>query len=437
MRILFATIGEPSHLDPQVPLAWALISAGHEVRVASGPAMTDLIAAAGLPPVAVGEDHGMDELLRAAESDAGGSIENEIADWSHPFDESLTWPEVLIKYQASVPYGYQPYNDPILEGLVDFARKWQPDLVIWDPVTYAGAVAAEAIGAAHARLLWSVDIYSTMYRTWQRLSMEQPPEERHDPLRDWLTPALHKVGAEFSEEILTGQWTIDLVPDSLQFELETPRLPVRYVPFHTRRPAPSWIHEQPVRPRVALSGRGSLDAKLNSSIFPVKATIEALAEMDVEVVAVLSEDEREQLGTVPENIRLVDFVPFHMLLPTCSALIHHGGFGAASTAALNGVPQLLLPIRHADAWVRAEHLAQAGAGLFHHALEADTGTIRKSLTRLLEERSFREKAWDLQQQMVMTATPNDIVADLERLTHRHRRDSDGANTPGTWTGGRA
>ncbi|MFD0773487.1 activator-dependent family glycosyltransferase [Streptomonospora algeriensis] len=419
MRVLFATVGEPSHLYAQVPLAWALLAAGHDVRVASGPSMAEGIASAGLPPVPVGEDHGMDELLQSAEDELG-SIENEIADWSDPFDQRLSWEEVLLKYQASVPYGLLPYNAPILDGLVEYARAWRPDLVIWDPITYAGGVAARAVGAAHARLLWSVDIYAAMRRTWRRLSEQQPPAERHDPLGEWLAQSLQEHGCEFDEEAVLGQWTIDQVPEALQFQLPGERLPMRYVPYHDRRPAPEWIFDRPERPRVALSGRGSLDAKLNNSVFPVAEAVQAVADLDVEVVAVLTENERDKLGALPDNVRVTDFVPFHMLLPTCSAVVHHGGFGAASTAALCGVPQLLLPIRHADAWVRAEHLSGAGAGLHAHAASATAEGIRDRVSRLLEDPHLVQGAQNLQRRIAQTPTPHGIVADLERLTEKHR-----------------
>ena len=39
MRILFASIAEKTHFLGMVPLAWALQTAGHEVRVASQPEM--------------------------------------------------------------------------------------------------------------------------------------------------------------------------------------------------------------------------------------------------------------------------------------------------------------------------------------------------------------------------------------------------------------
>ena len=46
MRVLFATYPERTHFLAMVPLAWALRTAGHEVRVASQPTFTDVITRA-------------------------------------------------------------------------------------------------------------------------------------------------------------------------------------------------------------------------------------------------------------------------------------------------------------------------------------------------------------------------------------------------------
>ena len=41
MRVLFAAHAERTHFYSMIPLAWALRTAGHEVYVASQPALTD------------------------------------------------------------------------------------------------------------------------------------------------------------------------------------------------------------------------------------------------------------------------------------------------------------------------------------------------------------------------------------------------------------
>ncbi|MGW1290379.1 activator-dependent family glycosyltransferase, partial [Streptomyces sp. NPDC002586] len=55
MRILFATFAVKTHLHPQIPIAWALRAAGHDVRVASQPDLAPDITGAGLTAVPVGD----------------------------------------------------------------------------------------------------------------------------------------------------------------------------------------------------------------------------------------------------------------------------------------------------------------------------------------------------------------------------------------------
>lgn len=47
MRVLFTTHPAAGHFHPQVPLAEALVAAGHEVAFACAPAYRDTIAATG------------------------------------------------------------------------------------------------------------------------------------------------------------------------------------------------------------------------------------------------------------------------------------------------------------------------------------------------------------------------------------------------------
>src|SRR6187200_565007 len=58
MRILFAILPVTSHLLPLAPLAWALQSVGHEVRVVTHthPTMADTITGTGLTAVSLGEE---------------------------------------------------------------------------------------------------------------------------------------------------------------------------------------------------------------------------------------------------------------------------------------------------------------------------------------------------------------------------------------------
>ncbi|MEV7780751.1 activator-dependent family glycosyltransferase [Kitasatospora sp. NPDC088351] len=415
MRVLFATVSEKSHLYTMVPLAWACAAAGHEVRVASNPALTEAIARTGLTAVSVGTDHNLHEMF-AMHHD---QLENEISDWSQPYADQQTWEKVLTKYRMSVQFAYRIYNDCMVDDMVALARDWQPDLVIWDPLTYAAPVAARVVGAAHARMLWAVDIYSKMRSVFLELMEQQPADKREDPLAAWLTELLARYGCDFAEEVTTGQWTIDQIPDSLQLPLDVKRVPVRWVPFNGPSVEPAWVREKPQRPRVCLTSGISFGA-LGGSFVPIQEILDAVADLDIELIAALPAEVSAGLERVPDNARLVDFVPLHTLLPSCSVILHHGGFGSWATALVNGVPQFMAPIRFADWWSKATALEASGAGIYTHAGELTAQGVREGIERLLGEKSFQESADRLRAEILATPSPAELVPVLEKLTAEHR-----------------
>src|SRR5262245_27414949 len=64
MRVLMTSWAWPSHYLPMVPLGWALRAAGHEVRVASQPALGQVITDSGQVAVATGPDLDHEDVHR-------------------------------------------------------------------------------------------------------------------------------------------------------------------------------------------------------------------------------------------------------------------------------------------------------------------------------------------------------------------------------------
>ncbi|TDC44512.1 glycosyl transferase family 28, partial [Actinomadura sp. KC345] len=124
---------------------------------------------------------------------------------------------------------------------------------------------------------------------------------------------------------------------------------------------------------------------------------------------------------VPDNVRVVDFVSLNELLPSCSAVVHQGGFGQVQTALAHGVPQVVLPNGQWDTVPRARQVEEFGVGL--SVADPDRVTpeeLRAKLVRVLDEPSFAERAAAVRAEMLATPTPSDIVPVLEKLTHEHR-----------------
>jgi glycosyltransferase (activator-dependent family) len=420
MRVLMTSLAVEAHFNGTVPLAWALRAAGHEVHFAGHPRLTDTITGAGITAVPVGTDHVHFDLVTDLGADLNTFYRDIDFEGSRPGSayESLKSAFTVL---TSTFYA-QVNNDSLLDQLVDYARYWRPDLVLWEQFTFAGSVAAIASGAAHARVLWGPDMFLQMRRAFLDELAARDPEQRDDSLAEWLTWSLDRFGRAFSEEAVTGQWVVDQMPASVRLPAVTPSVPMRYVPYNGRSVVPHWLRSAPERPRVCLTlgitGRETSYPNLVS----LRDVFEALAGLDVEVVATLNAEQLAEAGAVPDNVRTVDFVPLHALLPTCAAIVHHGGAGTWSTAVLAGTPQLVV----ADMWdnvYRARRLAELGAGLFVPPDELSAEGLADGLTRLLKDPGFAERSQRLRAETHAEPSPTDIVPTLVQLSEQHRTRS--------------
>ncbi|HET6501027.1 MAG TPA: activator-dependent family glycosyltransferase [Amycolatopsis sp.] len=410
MRVIFTSFALDAHFLGQVPLAWALRCAGHEVRIASQPALTESITSAGLTAVPVGADHAWHEAMTGADN----------PDWDVTLDLDPARPEThhpdlvrAVATEMTTRFFARANNDSMIDDLVAFARAWRPDLVVWEPFTPAGAVAAAVTGAAHARLLWGADLVVD-----QRNALLRLPGP--DPLADWLGGVGERYGLMFDEQLVRGQWTIDQMPASIRLPLGEPTLPMRYVPYNGPAVVPDWLREPPRRPRVCLTVGISERHGANFVEVTLPKLLESVADLDAEIVATVSASARTRIPALPENVRAVEFVPLHVLLPTCSAILHHGGAGTWATAVSAGVPQLIFPSVWDNAY-RARRTEELGAGLVVPATEATPATLRDGLARLLTESSFADGAERLRRELLADPAPADVVPRLEKLVLEHRQ----------------
>lgn len=421
MRILLTTYREKTFLYHLVPLAWALRTAGHEVLVACQPGFADEVTRAGLTAAPVGHDR---DFWRITSSRPERLAEVRVGIMS-PYDAfsdpaRATWEHLRPGMHEAVWGWHRTSNFPVVAGLVDLARHWYPDLVVWEPLSFAGAIAAKACGAASARILWGVDVFGGVRRQYLRLRDEQPPGERADPFADWFAGYGRRHGFDFSEDMVTGHFTVDHVPGSLQIEADgLDYLRMRYVPHGGPAVVPPWLQEPAGRPRVAVTMGLSATEIFDGYHVSPSDLLDALADLDVEVVATVPDPQAAGLRRVPDNTRLVPRVPLLALAPTCAAAVHHAGLGTLATFAAHGVPQLTIPY-HFDEPIFASGLAVQGAGLSIDPGAATADTVRAGVLRLLTEEGFRRGAAGLRDEIEELPTPNRVVPQLEALVTKHR-----------------
>ncbi len=171
--------------------------------------------------------------------------------------------------------------------------------------------------------------------------------------------------------------------------------------------APSWLHlvgPLPAEPaagwtppvwwpeldqrRVIVVSQGTMaNGDLNQLIQP---TLDGLAHQDVLVIAALGRNPWPGELRVPDNARLVDYIPFDQLLPKVDALVTNGGYGATQLAIGYGVPVVVAGTTEDKAMVAAR-VDAFGVGLDLGTQHPTSTAVAGAVTRLLAEPLFRER----------------------------------------------
>lgn len=375
MRVLFATFPVPSHYFPMVPTGWALRAAGHEVRVACAPSLTGAVTGSGLPAVTVPEV--------------------DLPSFWHGFAETANGgpPSVAERAERAIAM-FTMVAEQTAGAMTEFAVHWGADVVVYEPRAYAAVLTAQKLGLPLVRHLSGVDY--TFYRT----DAERPALE-----------ALWQRSGMPDADVL-GAVTIDPCPPSLQIPALVRRLPVRYVPYNGPAVMPQWLLKPAGRARICIAAGTALPGR-KDMVASARQAVSALAGIDAEVI-VAAGGKPELLEPIPPGFTVVESMPLHLLLPTCDAIVHHGGAGTTLTAAACGVPQLLIP-DGGDRFLHASQLAAAGAGLTIGQADATGPVIKEHAQALLTDPAYRCAARRIEQEVAIQAAPTDIVGELTSL----------------------
>lgn len=419
MRVLISPASDRSHLNPVLPMAWALQGAGHEVRVAAHPDLAQDITEAGLvgvsldgadelPPMTSVSDHIIGDDERERLTAALGLAPGE----SHPWEFFAYY--LIASMRIFCPPGADPARpQPLVDDLVGFARHWRPDVVIWDPIWLPGAVAARACGAASVRFMWGPDYVGW---TCERFEARRPflPGGVENPMEACMRPLASRHGVEMDQALLLGDATVDPIPHEVRVDTGQRVIDVRQLPSTGAGIVPEWLRTEPEKPRIAFTLGASQRKYQGDDADMIGVMLEAFAGMDdVEVVATLNAD---QLAgqRVPPNVRTFDYIPLGRLLSTCSALIHHGGGGSYAAATATEVPQVVLEV-DPEAWAYGRKVTEPGAGLYLRPKEMSAEEVRAQLRRVLDEPSFAKGAAALADDWRSIPSPNDVTRVLEEL----------------------
>jgi UDP:flavonoid glycosyltransferase YjiC (YdhE family) len=130
----------------------------------------------------------------------------------------------------------------------------------------------------------------------------------------------------------------------------------------------------------------------------IRPTLMALADMDVVVVAVTGRADAEasaDIGPVPANAYVADFIPFDLVLPHVDVLVTNGGYGGIQQALSHGVPLVLAGETEDKIEVNAR-VAHTGAAINLRTGRPDTAALRSAVHTALSEPKYGLSAQRLQ-----------------------------------------
>ena len=353
MRVLAVCVGTPGHLNPLLPLLGAFAAHGDEVVVATSADVGDAVAAAGLRLHRVGSGFaGWYATLRARTRGTPGE--------GLPPDRigHYFFPRLFAEIAAA----------DMLDGTVDAARAFAPDLVIFESFAYAAPLAAAICGVPAVCVQVGLP----------------PGNDVLDLVADALSPLWSVSGQRVDRHrALVGDLLVDTVPLSLARGVpatDATRMRPTSVPATT--PAP----EDPPLVHVTFGtvAHHDLDA--------LRCVVEALGDEPIRVVATIGNGDRPAwVDALPANATVERYVPHAQLLPRCSALVHHGGAGTMFAALAHGLPQVIVPTA-ADQFDNAATMREADLAVTLDADALTSQSVRAAVRAALGSSTIRAGA---------------------------------------------
>jgi UDP:flavonoid glycosyltransferase YjiC (YdhE family) len=387
VRVLFSSTWGYGHVFPMVPLARALVAAGHTVLWAASGDARQVVAAAGIDAVPAGLDGpgvaDTQRRLRAA--------------------LSTVRPQDRAAFAFPTMFG-EWVTPPMVRDLLPLARELQPDLLVHEHAEHAAPLVGAVLGVPSVTHSFGGAV---------------PPA--------FLVEVGERLGPLWSEHGLTpppyaGAFTatyLDICPPAVQ------QVPVDHIPTrqqlrpvtYTGEPAPlpAGLAADDPRPLVYLTL-----GTVNNQAPALRSAAEGAADLGARVLVTVGPDgDPAALGPVPDHVTVARWVNQADVLPHCAAVVSHGGSGTFLAALGLGLPQLCLP-QAADQFRNAAAAVSSGAGLSLAPDETSPAAVRDAVQRILLEDDFRRAAADLADTIRAMPGPEEVAPVLEQLVRdRH------------------
>lgn len=412
MRILCSTFGSSGDVFPMMGLALALRDRGHDVTFATSVHYGHMAQEHGLPFEPFGTEEQFRESIRHpdvwhprrsfaqlfralelvreqqyelfARFHRGGQfagVANCISFGAQTAAEKLGFPLVTTHIQPAVLWS--DIKPPKLPGL--FGSRWlQKYIVRLGEKLYVDPIALPTLNRWRDQL--QLPPIGRLTSWWHSRDgvLCMFPEWYGPPQSDWPTPL-----EQTDFPLWNFQSRREIPQEVIQF-LDRGEAPIVFTPGSANLQARSFLATA-VEACVRLGRRGIL----------------------------LTEFEEHLPAQLPSTIARFPYVPLDLLLPRCSAIVHHGGIGTASQGMAAGIPQLIMPMAY-DQFDNAERLTELGIGLAVPVRSFIPSRVAHALNALLTSPQTGPNCRSIAQRFVGRDGLEKSVSAVERLVSRSR-----------------
>ena len=381
MRVLLVSPDYASHYLPLSALGQALARRGHDVVVATGPALAGRVSGDGF------EHH---ELVLGPASNPGLARKSAQADEAHHLSAFLAATRrgmvATLRLQAEARQRdllWEPAA--VTERLGEIVADVSPTLVVSDQLAFGATLALRALEQPHvsfhpghpAAIPGPGELYGfPSHRPEQfRADARELAELRrlcaavserftrtfNDTLRQ-LNPRAEAVATALSAT--SPLLTLLNYPVQLagQRRALLPRS-ARFVGASVRRGGElsgalaTLLEAEDSRPRIYVSLGSFLSARADV----LRRIVSAFRALPVRVVVASGVTPRSALGAIPPDWHVASYLPQPEVLRSCDLVISHGGNNTVTEALWAGVPLLVCPFS-TDQFAGAEDVRRAGLG---------------------------------------------------------------------------
>lgn len=388
MRILVTSLSAHSHLKPTFPLAAQARREGHEVLFATASDGLDLIRSAGFTAAPAGLTY-------------SAFLERYVRQYPRNVSADMPPAEQFLRLIVDGLVGIAA--EPTIRDLTPLIAEWEPDVVI-SPIADVGGQVAAAV----RRVPHMVHAFG-------------PPKSRND-IQAFVV-AREELYARWgvapsSDQLYAQEPYLDIWPASMTSGIENPLFPNPW----PLRPDDAVPHSQQLSKHAVFEGLpyqktvyitlGTTWSAAASGLLPV--LIEAVRDKGVNVVATTGPGvDPATAGPQPDHVRVERFIPQHLVLPYCDAVVCHGGAGTVLGALGHGLPLVCAPV------ASDQHEIAAGAQFCGAALVCDGRSpsveeIADASDRVIGAPEFREAAGLIARDIAAMPPPAEVVADVER-----------------------